>query len=311
MARTAGFEFVVVKAAGGAARPALRLTARRGANTHALRFRINVHRALVTSGAVAPFHAAHHAAALETLCDRAVAWVDSPGSDSLMALFSLAVRYSPAAAACVLDSLPDPAAWPPAELVDLRRLAVELAGEEFVARLACRWRRQSKLPGTAGAAWAALEREVSLYLAARITPDASLTAIRARFDAATSDLLPSDSDLDLFTRDALRELARRTTAQGVRSFCAGDLRAAGDAFEAALGYDVDSLWARWNFARLHLRQDRPLDALTHYEALRAGLPPVLTPSFEREMDAVSGRSGEAKSYAVPMADPADLLERPV
>jgi tetratricopeptide (TPR) repeat protein len=227
-----------------------------------------------------------------------------------MALFSLAVRYSPAVAVCVLDSLPDPAAWPAAELAALRRLAGELAVEGFTARLACRLRLQPKLPGTAGAAWAALEREVSLYLAARLVPAPSLENARAGFDEAASDLIPADRDLDLFTRDAVRELARRLTAHGVKSFAAGRMMEAGSAFETALAYDVDSFWARWNLARLLLSRGRPLDALTQYEALQANLPAGLRPAFEREMDAVAGRGESVETYVAPLADPADLLERP-
>jgi hypothetical protein len=82
-------------------------------------------------------------------------------------------------------------------------------------------------------------------------------------------------------------------------------------FETALAYDVDSLWARWNLARLFLSLGRPLDALTHYEALHEHLPAGLLPAFEREMDAVVGRSGRVESYAAPLADPAGLLEHSV
>jgi predicted SAM-dependent methyltransferase len=311
MLRTAGFESVAVENAGdAAARPTLRLTAMRGADTPAVRFRIKLHCAFVASGLVVPRNAVQHGAVLETLCDRAAAQVETPGVEALTALFSLAVRYSPVVAACVLDSLPDPGAWPAAELVALRRLAEELGRECFTARLACRWRRLPVLPGTADVAWAALEREISLYLAARITPSPSLEAIRAGFDAATGDRIPTDGELDLFTREALRDLARRLTAQGVKSFAAGRLPAAAGALETALAYDVDSVWARWNLARLCLSQGRQLDALAHYEALQANAPRGLRTAFEREMGAVVGRSRLAESYGAPLADPADLLERP-
>ena len=310
MLRAASFDSIVVENSGDAdSRPTLRLTAVRGAETPAVRFRIELHRAFVTSGLVVPRNAVQHGAVLETLCDRAAEQVETPGFETLMALFSLAVRYSPVAAACVLDSLPEPDAWPAAELAELRRLAEELASEHFMARLACRWRRLPVLPGTADVAWAALEREISLYLAARITPSASLEAVRAGFDAATSDRIPADENLDLFTREALRDLARRLTAQGVKSFAAGCLATAEGAFEAALAYDVDSFWARWNLARLCLCQGRELDALTHYEALQANLPPSLRPALETEMDAVVGRREPAESCGAPLADPMDLLER--
>jgi predicted SAM-dependent methyltransferase len=311
MLRAAGFESIVVENTGdAAARPILRLTAVRGADTPAVRFRIKLHRAFAASGLVVPYNPAQHGAALERLCDRAAAQVETPGIEALYALFSLAVRYSPAVATCLLDSLPDPGFWPAAALVALRRLAGELESECFTARLACRWRRWPVLPGTADLAWTALEREISLYLAARITPCPSLEAIRSGFDEATGDRLPADGELDLFTREALRELARRLTARGVKSFAAGRLPEAGGAFETALGYDVDSVWARWNLARLCLRQGRPLDALAHYEALQAGMPPGVRSAFEREMDALVGRSGRTESYGEPLADPADLLERP-
>ena len=227
-----------------------------------------------------------------------------------MAVFSLAARHSPIAASCVLNCLPELSDWPAAELAELRRLAEDLERERFTARLACRWRRLPKLPGRAGAAWALLEREISLYLAARIAPGASLEAVRAAFDAATCARIPADEDLVLFTRDVLRDLARRTTAHGVKFFADVHLADAANAFETALAYDVDSLWARWNLARLFLCQGRQLDALTHYEALQANLPLGLRPAYEREMDAVLGRRGRSETYGVPLADPADLLEHP-
>jgi hypothetical protein len=249
-------------------------------------------------------------AVLEAFCDRAAALVATPGAEALTALFSLAVRYSPILASCALRSLPDLPAWPAAELAELHRLADDLDRERFTARLACRWRRLPKLPGKAGATWAFLEREISLYLAARIVPDASLKGARAAFDAATCDRIPADEDPVLFTREGLRDLARRTTAEGVKFFADVHLAAAANAFETALAYDVDSLWARWNLARLCLCQGRQLDALTHYEALQADLPLGLRPAYEHEMDAVVGRRGRAETYGAPLADPADLLEHP-
>ena len=265
--------FVVENGRADSARPTLRLKARRGADTPAFRFKVRLHRALAMSGLVVQPDVVRHMAVLEALCDRAAAQIETPGTEALMALFSLAVRYSPIVASCVLNSLPELPAWPATELTELHRLAEDLESERFTARLACRWRRQPKLPGTVGVAWTTLEREISLYLTARITPSASLEAIRTGFDAATGDRIPADEDLDLFTREALRDLGRRLTARGVKSFAARCLPDAAGAFETALAYDVDSLWARWNLARLCLCQGRQLDALTHYEALQANLPP--------------------------------------
>jgi hypothetical protein len=311
MLRATGFDSIVVEnIRADSARPTLRLTARRGADTPAFRFKVRLHRALAMSGLVVPPEVVRHMAVLEALCDRAAARIETPGAEALMALFSLAVRYSPIVASCVLNSLSELPAWPATELAELRRLADALECEHFTARLACRWRRLPKLPGTAGVSWSTLEREISLYLTARITPSASLEAVRAGFDAATCDRIPADEDLDLFTREALRDLARRLTAQGVKSFAAGCLPDAAGAFETALAYDVDSLWARWNLARLCLCQGRQLDALTRYEALQANLPPGLRPAYEHEMDAVVGRCGRAETYGAPLADPSELLEHP-
>jgi hypothetical protein len=81
------------------------------------------------------------------------------------------------------------------------------------------------------------------------------------------------------------------------------------ALEAAVGYDPDLTWPRWNLARLYLKQGRRLDALTQYEALQANLPSGLRPAFEREMDAVTGRGGDVGDFAVPLADLADSSDQ--
>jgi hypothetical protein len=311
MLRATGFDSILVEnGRADSARPTLRLTARRGADTPAVRFKVRLHRALAVSGLVVPPDVVRHMAVLEALCDRAAARIETPDAEGLMALFSLAVRYSPIVASCVLNSLPELSAWPATELAELHRLAEDLESERFTARLACLWRRLPKMPGTAGVAWTTLEREISLYLTARIIPSASLEAIRAGFDAETCDRIPADEDLDLFTREALRDLARRLTAKGIKSFAVDRLPDAAGAFETALAYDVDSLWARWNLARLCLCQGRQFDALTHYVALQANLPPGLRSAYEHEMDAVVGRCGRAETYGAPLPDPADLLEHP-
>lgn len=306
MASKAGFEEVTVeRVVRSPARPILRLTARRAADTPAIRFAIRFHRALVTSGVVDPYDAPQYLAALETVCDRGRELVSSPGAEALIQLVSLAARYSPRVAACALDALPDTAAWPRDELARGRRLVAELAQERFPARLACRWRGLSKLPGAADEAWALLEREISLYLTARLYPGEGLDEVRETFDAAAADLAPSDLDVDFFCREALTDAARRLTARGVRAFVRGEVERAAQVLEAAVGYDPDLTWPRWNLARLYLRRERRLDALAQYEALQAGLPDGLRPAFEREMDAVTERVAGWASFAVPLAD---LLE---
>lgn len=190
--------------------------------------------------------------------------------------------------ACILGVLPDPFAWPTGELAQAHHLVTELERARFPARLACRWRTLPKLPGTADAAWVLLEREISLYLAARLCPGEALDEVQVAFDAVTSDLCLADCAVDFFCREALTDTARRLTAQGVRAFAQGDLEKGALAFEAALDYDPDGLWPCWNLARLYLCQGRSLDALAQYESLQANLPEALRPVFEREMDAVTG-----------------------
>jgi hypothetical protein len=306
MAAQVGFEDVVVQGvARSRSRPILRFTARRAADTPKVRFAIRFHRALVTAGVIDPFDAPQHLAALETICEQGRELVSGPGAQALIQLTSLAVRYSPRVAICALDALPDPSAWPGEALAQMRHLIGDLERERFPARLACRWRGLFKQPGAADVAWALLERETSLYLTARLYPDEGLEEVWETFDAATAELAPTDLAVDFFCREALTDASRRFTACGVRAFARGDLDQAVRVLEAAVGYDADLIWPRWNLARLHLRRGRKLDALVQYESLQAGLPDGLRPAFEREMDAVTGRVTGWASFAVPLAD---LLE---
>jgi predicted SAM-dependent methyltransferase len=289
------------------ARPVLRVTARRAPDTAQGRFANRLHRAFIRAGLVDPTDAPQVLSALEPVCERAVELVRAPGSDALLQLLSLSVRYSPRVAACVLGALPASSAWPEEELARARRLIADLACEQFPARLACRWRAIPKLPSTADAAWAQLEREISLYLAARLYPGKGLDEFKAAFDASTAHLSPADRSVDFFCRASLTDLARRLTARGVRAFARGDLTRATRALEAAVTYDPDLLWPCWNLARLGMREKRTLAALEHYEALQAELPAGLRPAFERELDAVTGRGGSVEAFAVPLADVSDLL----
>jgi predicted SAM-dependent methyltransferase len=309
MATKAGFKEVAVeRAARSSARPTLRLTARRAADTPVIRFATRFHRALVTSSIVDPFNAPQYLAALETVCERGCKLASSPGVEALIQLVSLAARYSPRVAACALDALPDPPTWPEEELAQVRQLVAELEEERFPARLACRWRELPKQPGAADGTWTLLEREISLYLTARLYPGEGLDEARETFDAAAVELIPADLDVDFFCREALTDAARRLTARGVRAFARDEVKRAAQALEAAVGYNPDLIWPRWNLARLYLKQERRLDALSQYEPLQANLPDGLRQAFEREMDAVTGRNGNAESFAVPLADLGDLLE---
>jgi predicted SAM-dependent methyltransferase len=309
LATRAGFEGIDVEnLTARSERPTLRLTARRAADTPAIRFAARLHRAFLTSGIANPSNAPQYLAALETICEQAGELLQDSTADALAQLVSLSARYSPRVTACILHALPDPSAWPAADLAHLRSLAAELERESFPARLARRWRTIPKLPGTADGAWALLEREISLYLTARLHPDEGLDDARDAFEAATVDLADSDLAVSFFCREAVTGLARRLTAQGVRAFARGDFDGAEPTLEAALGYDPDLLWPRWNLARLQLRQGRRLDALAQYEALQANLPTGLRPTFEREMDAVTGRAVNLEPFTTPLADLSDLLE---
>jgi predicted SAM-dependent methyltransferase len=289
------------------ARPVLRVTARRAPDTAQMRFVNRLHRVFVVAGLIEPTDAPQYLSALETVCERAAELAQAPGSDALLQLVSLSARYSPPVAACVLGALPASSAWPEEEVARARRLVADLEREQFPARLACRWRVIPKLPGTKDAAWAWLEREISLYLAARLYPGEGLDEVRAAFDASTAQPSAADRSVDFFCRAALTDLARRLTARGVRAFARGDLARAAPVLKTAISYDPDLIWPRWNLARLTLREKRPLDALQHYEALQANLPAGLRPAFEQELDAVIGRGGDVEAFAVPLADVSNLL----
>jgi len=309
MAAGAGFEAVTVEnVTTRPARPTLRLTARRAADTPRIRFAIRLHRAFVTAGIVELSDTPQYLSALETVCERASELVQSPSSEALLQLISLSARYSPRVTLCILRALPASSAWPDDELAQVRRLVADLEREQFPARLACRWRAIPKLPGAADGAWTLLEREISLYLTARLYPGEGLDEARAAFDAATADPSPSDRSVDFFCRASLTDLARRLTARGVRVFGRGDLARGVRAFEAAISYDPDLVWPRWNLARLYAREGQRLDALAQYEALQANLPAGLRPAFERELDGITGRGGEVDEFAIPLADLADLPE---
>jgi tetratricopeptide (TPR) repeat protein len=132
--------------------------------------------------------------------------------------------------------------------------------------------------------------------------------VREAFDATAAELTSLDLNVDFFCREALTDAARRLTARGVRSFAWDKMERASQALEAAVGYDPDLTWSRWNLARLYLKQGRRLDALAQYEAMQATLPAGLRTAFEREMDTVTERAAGWASFAVPLADLTDLLE---
>lgn len=309
LATRAGFGAVeVARIATRAARPVLRLVACRAVDTAATKFVSQLHRCFITSGILNPMDAPQYLSGLETICEQASAKTEHPNAQSLIELVSLSARYSPRVAVCVLACLPNPDAWCAKTLAQARHLVADLEQERFTARLARRWRALPKSPGGAASAWALLEREISLYLAARFCPGEGLEDVRTAFDAATADLSSSDLSVSLFCREALTDLARRVTAQGVRAFARAKLASGGRAFKAALGYDPDLVWARWNLARLYLCLGRRLDALGEYEQLQANLPTGLRPAFEREMDAVTGRDGHVDKFGVPLAALGDLLE---
>lgn len=304
----AGFDAITIESFEVApARPALRVTARRMNDTPARQFAVRFHRALVIAGVVDPRDAPPYLAALEEVGRQAGELAAAPGEEALAQMLGLTARYSPLVAACALATLPDPRAWPAEGLARAERLVADLAEAHFPARLACRWRKLAAPPGATALAWAGLEREISLYLAARLYPGAGLDAVRDAFDTTTADLAAEDLAVTFFSREALTDHARRLTARGVRAFARGDLAAAARVLTMALGYDPDAAWPRWNLARLQLAQGRRLDALTAYEALQAVLHPGLRPAFERELDVATGRAPGVERYAAPLADLADLL----
>lgn len=308
LAVQAGFVEVEVSAASWLpAHPTLRLTARRGAESAASLFQSYLHRTVVSAGLVDPLNAPSYMEAVERVGAQIAPLVESPTPSALAQAVGVAARYSPLLAACVLDALPNPGSWPAGELAQARRLLAELERAHFPARLACRWRTRAKAAGTARLAWAMLEREATLYLTAGLYPGQGLDETRVAFDAATAELLPEDREVWFFCHKALAELARRLTARGVRAWDHGACEGARLSFSLALDYDPGGLWPRWNLARLHLAQGRPLDALAHYEALQEVLPAGLRPALEREVDAAAGRSGNPAAYAVPLCHPVELL----
>lgn len=308
----AGFEAVAVERfASMPGRPALRLSARRAADTAATQFAIDLHRAWTMSGLVDPTDAPPYMAELETLVDRAVPLVERPGGEALTRLLSLSLRYGPRVAAGVLEALTHPESWPSTELDRARGLVAALQREQFTAHLACRWRTMEKSVATADAAWARLEREISLYLAARLCPGEGLDAVRAGLETGVATQIPTDRAVDLFCQGALAAQGRHLTARGVRSFARGDLDGAERAFRSALGYDPRALWPRWNLARLYLGQGRPLEALGAYEALQANLPAGFRPALEGEIDTLCGRAdGVVGTSRGPIADLGALFEEP-
>jgi predicted SAM-dependent methyltransferase/tetratricopeptide (TPR) repeat protein len=287
--------------------PTLQITARRAPDTPQRRFVNRLHRAFIVAALVEPTDTPQYLSALETVCERAAELIRLPGNEALVQILSLSARYSPRVAACVLGALPASSTWPDEELARARRLVADLEQEQFPARLACRWRAIPKLPGTADGVWAVVEREISLYLTARLHPGEGLDEMRAAFDASTVHLSPADQSVDFFCRASLTDLAHRLTARGVRAFARGDFELAAERFETAVSHDPGLAWPRWNLARLHMREKRPLDALEHYEALQADLPAGLRSAFERELDAVTGRGGRVEKIALPLADISDLL----
>jgi predicted SAM-dependent methyltransferase/tetratricopeptide (TPR) repeat protein len=308
MVGKAGFTDVTLRnAIRQPARPTLALSARRAADTRRHRLANRLRRAFILAGLVDPMDASQHMSALERICERACELAEVPDHATLDQVLSLSVRYSPRAAACLLRALSAFSVWPDEELAQARHLVADLEREQFPARLACRWRAIPKLPGTTDSAWASFEREISLYLAARLCPGEGLDDVKAAFDASTAHPSPADQCLKLFCRAALTDLARQLTARGVRAFAQGDLESAREAFETALSYDPTLVWPRWNLARLHMRGRQPLDALRHYEALQVDLPAGLRTVFERELDAVTERRGDWARSVAPLADVFDLL----
>jgi tetratricopeptide (TPR) repeat protein len=308
MASNAGFASVTAEiVTSQPAHPTLQITARKAPGTPQRRFTNQLHRVFLLDRLVAPTDAPQYLSALEAVCERAAELIRIPGSEALVQILSLSARYSPRVAACVLKALPASSAWPDEELARARRLVADLEQEQFPARLACRWRGIPKLPGTVDAAWVLLEREISLYLTARLYPGEGLDKMRAAFDASTVHPSRADESVEFFCRASLTDLAHRLTARGVRAFARGDLELAAQTFEAAVSHAPDLIWPRWNLARLHMREKRPLEALDHYDALQAGLQAGLRSAFERELDVVTGRGKRVEEMAAPLADISDLL----
>jgi predicted SAM-dependent methyltransferase len=308
MVGQAGFTDVTLRnATHQPAGPTLALSARRAADTRRHRLANRLRRTFILAGLVDPMDTPQHMSALELICERACELAEAPDHATLDQALSLAARHSPRAAACLLGALSAFSVWSDEELAQAIHLVADLEREHFPARLACRWRAIPKPPGTADRTWASFEREISLYLVARLCPGEGLDDVKAAFDASTAHPSPTDRRLKFFCRAALTDLARQLTARGVRAFAQGDLESAREAFETALSYDPTLVWPRWNLARLHMRAKQPLDALKHYEALQVELPAGLRTAFERELDAVTRGSRAVDAFGAPVADVSDLL----
>jgi hypothetical protein len=287
--------------------PTLELRARRMDTTPATWFNARLHRAFITSGIVDPRDAPAYLVTLETIAERAHAIVAQPGREALVQLVNLSARYSPKVTLCILDNLPNPEAWTPEDLDHARALAQTLDGMQFPARLAAHWRDIPKLPGKRQSLWSILEREISFYLAAQLFPGEGFDDIRKSFDAATAEPSVNDEKVDFFSEEVLNELALQLTASGVRAFAYGDLDTAIARLELALSYQPDLIWPRWNLARLYLLLDHQLEALGLYDSIRATLPERLRPAFERELEAITTKNEDSKSYLKPLVELRELL----
>ncbi|MBN1261972.1 MAG: hypothetical protein JXB35_14935, partial [Anaerolineae bacterium] len=309
LAVQAGFVAVTATPVGeNPERPSLLLRATRAPDTPGVDFAIRFHGLLLARGVVDPDDAPAYLAAVETICTDVLPLLTTPGEASLLQLFSMAARYSPEVAACALAALPERGRWPAEMLATADALVATLQATHFTARLACRWRTLAPASFQTRAPWATLEREISLYLAACLYPNEGLDDIRGTFERVTGRRHPADARLRIFTREALAELARDLTAEGVRVFAHGRLDVARDAFETALSYDAGLLWPRWNLARICRVQGRVLEALEHYEALQHDLPVIFRPAYEQELDALSDRAAPPPGSDGPLVDPRDLVE---
>jgi tetratricopeptide (TPR) repeat protein len=287
--------------------PTLELRARRMESTPTAWFNARLHRAFITSGLVDPKDAPAYLVTLETIAERALAVITQPGREALVQLMNLSARHSPKVTLCILNNLPNPAAWDPKDLDQAQNLAETLDAMQFPARLASHWRDIPKLPGKKQSLWAILEREISFYLAAQLFPGEGFDDIRKSFDAATATPSANDAKVDFFSEEVLNELALQLTASGVRAFAYEDLDTAIEHLELALSYQPDLIWPRWNLARLYLLLDRQLEALGLYDSIRATLPERLLPAFERELEAVTTKNKDFEAYLKPLVELRELL----
>ncbi len=287
--------------------PTLELRAKRMESTPASWFNARLHRAFITSGLVNPKDAPSYLVTLETIAERACAFVTQSGREALTQLVNLSARYSPKVTLCILDNLPRSADWDKEDLERARALAQSLDAMQFPARLASHWRDIPKLPGKKQSLWAILEREISFYLAAQLFPGEGFDDIRKSFDAATAEPSINDAKVTFFSEEVLNELALQLTASGVRALAYGDFNTATEYLELALKYQPDLIWPRWNLARLYLLLDHKLEALGLYDSLRATLPERLQPAFERELQAVTTQNEDFETYLKPLAELRELL----